>query len=131
MLTFSPERQFIQTRSLSVKSNEGHLRTKAHIIKKMESNGISVLLHLSQSFQLRSDGKCHSYCVLLLSKDRHFSGPFSAAVLHPSCLSFIPYVRSIITSLITLIHSPTEINFNPVKAASGGIWQEACSKLIC
>lgn len=131
MLTFPPEWQFIQTRSLSVKSNGGHFRTEVHIIKKMESNGIGVLPHLSQSFQLRSDGKCHSYNVSLLPKDRHFSGPFSAAVLHPSCVGFIPYVRSVITSLITLIHYPMEVNFNPVEAASGGIWQVACSKLIC
>lgn len=93
----------------------------------MESNGISVLPHLSQSFQLRSDGKCHSYCVLLLPKDRHFSGPFSAADLHPICVVIILNVRSVITS----IHYPMEVNFNPVEAALGGIWQVACSKLIC
>lgn len=130
-LTFTPQRQFVQTRSLSVKSNEVHLRTEVHIIKKMESNGISVLPHLSQSFQLSSDGKCHSYCVLLLPKDRHFSGLFSAADLHHSCMVFILNVRSIITSLITLIHYPMEGNFKPVEAALGGIWQVACSKLIC
>lgn len=112
-------------------TNEGYLRTKVHIIKKMESNGISVLPHLSQSFQLRSDGKCHSYCVSLLPKDRHFSGPFSAADLHPGCVVLILNVRSITTSLITLIHYPVEVNFNPVEAASGGIWQVACSELIC
>jgi len=69
-------------------------------------------------------------CVLLLPEDRHFSGPFSAADSHPSCLVMILKVRLIITLLIILIDCPMEVNFNAVEAALGGTWQEACSKLI-
>lgn len=90
---------------------------------------IGVLPDLSQSFQLRSDGKSHC-SHFLLRKDRHYSGPFPAADLHPICLVLILNVSFIITLLITLIDGPMEVNFNPVEAALAGIWQEACSKPI-
>lgn len=63
---FTAESQFIQTKNQSdVRTNEGDLRRLYP--EKMETNGIGGLPHLSQSFQLRSDGKCHSsafhYCL--------------------------------------------------------------------